>query len=525
MKGRAHPREAWQWLPVLSLLVIVGADAAHLLSLTHGHFFYSLDDSYISLRMAENIVRGWYGINPGIPGSASSSALWPFLLAPFAKVGLLTAAPLIINLFFGILTARMLGNILAWIFGEEKPLRPYLALASVLLVPALNLPALVLSGMEHMLQVWLTLAIAFELLKLHTGRTQPHAWLLAALVLGPLMRLENLGVSGAAILYLMASGHTRQGVLAGGFIVLSLGAFALFLTAMGLPPVPSSVLTKLFLSGSLLEQWADKCNYAQCWVMAAGVGAFWLAGYESIDTKRRRLAFLMALPLLAHLLFGRVWPSSRFELYALAFSLPLLLWLHKKRLLRLLGAAPRWRALGGIALVLLCTSGTYFFHSLWTTALSARDLYLQQAQMARFAQQEYQGAVGVNDIGLVSYHNPYPVLDFIGISENEPREAFWKHYTGALMPSTRVPDPAWMDTLAKKRKVGLVMIYTPWFGASIPHGWEKMATLSMEPRPFSVPYRSVEFYVTNLKERRRVRTLLEEFSKDLPEGARLTLGR
>src|ERR1700742_688744 len=63
-----------------------------------GHFSFSLDDPYIHLRLAENIVHGTYGINPGEYSAPSSSILWPFLLAPLVALGLGQYAALLLNL-------------------------------------------------------------------------------------------------------------------------------------------------------------------------------------------------------------------------------------------------------------------------------------------------------------------------------------------------------------------------------------------------------------------------------------------
>lgn len=42
---------------------------------------YTLDDPYIHLSLAENLLRGHYGVNLDEVASPSSSILYPFLLA------------------------------------------------------------------------------------------------------------------------------------------------------------------------------------------------------------------------------------------------------------------------------------------------------------------------------------------------------------------------------------------------------------------------------------------------------------
>ena len=57
--------------------------------------FYTLDDPYIHMALAENIARGTFGVNLGEVSNPSSSILWPWILAAFEKIGLLLWAPLL----------------------------------------------------------------------------------------------------------------------------------------------------------------------------------------------------------------------------------------------------------------------------------------------------------------------------------------------------------------------------------------------------------------------------------------------
>src|SRR6478672_7980636 len=58
----------------------------------------SIDDPYIHLAVAENILTGGYGINASEHSSPSSSIIYPFLLALTELLGLGIAGPLAINL-------------------------------------------------------------------------------------------------------------------------------------------------------------------------------------------------------------------------------------------------------------------------------------------------------------------------------------------------------------------------------------------------------------------------------------------
>lgn len=56
--------------PVLTYLALIAAIIAMFVAmamvLSDGHFIYPIDDAYIHLALAENILDGHYGINPGL---------------------------------------------------------------------------------------------------------------------------------------------------------------------------------------------------------------------------------------------------------------------------------------------------------------------------------------------------------------------------------------------------------------------------------------------------------------------------
>ena len=58
---------------------------------------YTLDNPYIHLSLAENLLRGHYGVNVDEVASPSSSILYPFLLAGTLAFGLGGIAPLFLN--------------------------------------------------------------------------------------------------------------------------------------------------------------------------------------------------------------------------------------------------------------------------------------------------------------------------------------------------------------------------------------------------------------------------------------------
>ena len=67
-----------------------------ILSRNGGRLTYTLDDPYIHLALSEGIAEGHYGIHPAEPSAPSSSIVWPFLLAPGARLPLHELLPLLL---------------------------------------------------------------------------------------------------------------------------------------------------------------------------------------------------------------------------------------------------------------------------------------------------------------------------------------------------------------------------------------------------------------------------------------------
>ena len=67
--------------------------------LAANHFIFSLDDAYIHLAVAENILKGGYGINIPEYSSPSSSILFPYLLAALLKLKISTLFALDVSNF------------------------------------------------------------------------------------------------------------------------------------------------------------------------------------------------------------------------------------------------------------------------------------------------------------------------------------------------------------------------------------------------------------------------------------------
>src|SRR3954466_8048976 len=82
----------------ITVVVFLGLSLAQ----NQGHLVYTLDDPYIEMAVAKNLVHhGIWGVSPHMFSSPSSSLLWPLLLAAFyVLIGVNEATPLMLNIVF-----------------------------------------------------------------------------------------------------------------------------------------------------------------------------------------------------------------------------------------------------------------------------------------------------------------------------------------------------------------------------------------------------------------------------------------
>lgn len=536
----------------LALSMLVG-ESTLILIRTAGHFTYTLDDPYISLAVAENLARfGHYGINLGESSSPCSSILYPLVLAPFCLWRPLAPwGPLILDLPCAIVSVVVIREMIrdALCLHGARPQFETEVAAPLLLFTMFNGFAVVFTGLEHSIQILVALLTMFLLSRVwrryeaspaaETQITPGEARLLFLCIwLGPLIRFELLTTSALAIGLLIVVGHRRLAASGAVAVTGSLGLYFGCMHALGLPPLPSSVLVKSHVMADALSSASFVHRLA---TMAAAIDdnfwrnvadpeaglliAFWVLLAISLWASARRrpdsrqlyvLGVLVAVVL--HFQFGRFGWYGRYEdyIYGVAFAALI----HAYGSQASAKAGPRLPAsiTRQRVLLILATAGVLVNHriSLWpliTTPQAAENIYLQQYQMHRFAADYWRNAVAVNDIGYVSFENPHFVLDLWGLGSEEARK----------LESTDAPDS--LALLTRRYRVGLAMIYPSWFGSRHPVSWKRVAILSLKMRRITAAESQVSFYLTGAQRYScvAVRSELKNFSLSLPPRSRLTV--
>ena len=494
-------------IPALVLLGIVAIEWHKIMALNNGIFSYALDDAYIHLSMAKTLRTGWYGINPGEIASSSSSILWPFLLTPFAYFTLYEKVPLILNIIFSLITLWFFIYI---ILLAHQPSNTWQKIAMIflfcLLVFILNLVVLIFMGMEHSLQVLLSVLLVGGLILESRSQHLPW-WLAVVIILGPLVRYENLALSVPAIFYLFYRKHYKPTLLISLLTFGSLALFSLFLYYIEQPLLPASILAKSMLgvSGSLFKVFS--ANLIENLSHIDGISfllfllyfaLFFIFSYQASNNGPISLVLISAF--LLHLIFGKIYSYSRYELYLYAA-----IWLWLSYLVA--GELPQLKEkrIGNSVLLITLSLLVYQYTKVMITLpIAANNIFEQQYQIGLFAKNYLKGPVAVNDIGLVSFNNPNYVLDLSGLGNTDifKQRVFQK-------------DSSWMNQLVERSDIQLAIIYKNWFHA-IPDNWRLLGCMYLSKKRVSTSQGVVYFYATRAKYQPFLVEKLEQFKMKLP---------
>ncbi|PKL42799.1 MAG: hypothetical protein CVV41_12270 [Candidatus Riflebacteria bacterium HGW-Riflebacteria-1] len=474
---------------------------------------FTLDDAYIHLALAENIMQGHYGINLNEYSAPASSIIWPFLIAPFSGLAVASYIILIANTVFSLLTLLLFWLTLS---PADTPLegvaeqQTLLNVMLILLIPACNLIGLIFTGMEHSLQVMLAVAIICGLNR-ESLTARLDWWTLSAIILSPLVRYECLAISLPAAGYLIFRGHRKAGVLAVGVMMMILAGFSLFLVSIGQNPLPNSVTAK---SQIVYEQNASSVfvNFVSGIEKSRGVLLaicllFMLSQVISreIPESKRLLCATVSVSIVLHLLFGQFGWFCRYEIYIWASVLAVIGFMLKPFIYRnsaSYGVLEK-TLLMFAALFLLCFP---YLLVLANIPVGANNIYEQQYQMHRFATEFYKKPVAANDIGFLSYRNPSYILDLWGLASNE-----------ALSSRHQAKHEHWMEGLVQSKNIGLAMIYDDWF-PEIPDNWHKAGVLTLGKTRITPAMDRVAFYVIKIESSQEIHDLLKKFTLTLPAG-------
>src|SRR6185369_17160440 len=247
MKGSPFAARSLPHLPLVFAVALFLAVTCYLLAhaaFDAGDVVYSLDDGYIHMAIAKNLVRhGVWGVTPWEFTSASSSPLWVALLAVgFFILGPHVSLPLALAGLSSILLLAVASRALRGA-GAPAGQAGFVLLVGLATLTALalftSLPALTMQGMEHPLHAALTLLAALLLSRIAADDLRSLPWpallgygaLFAAL---PLLRYESLWLVAAGAILLLLRRRYALAAIAVAAALLPLTIFGLWMVAQAI---------------------------------------------------------------------------------------------------------------------------------------------------------------------------------------------------------------------------------------------------------------------------------------------------
>lgn len=465
------------FLPICFILLTV-------LQYTHGIFIYPFDDTFIHLTIADNILKGSWGVNDKEFNSASSSILYSLILAVFRLFSKSSLVPFIVNCLAGV------AIIAALYFWLRKHLPNYFGQTALFLLVIFftPLPLVIISGMEHTLQCLFSFLFVFyfsdwlESCSYSQKRPLPAKILLFAVLISTI-RYEGLFLIAIAALLLLVYKRVRESIILISVSLAPLLIFGLISVSKGNYFLPNSVLIK---SGTF--------NYSSPLSTVYNVFFERLVyarnGMPSLATQR----LLIILPLL-YLAFKKYLKPSYFFILIFLFGATILqlsfastgylyryesylffcstiilcviFYQHGKHLLAQLNSNVAKISVLILAFFLVFPPVLRGIAALSKTSQACINIYDQQYQMAMFVKKNYnESVIALNDIGAVGYFTDAKIIDLWGLASKEVAKSKKQQYW----------TPDFLDSLCRAEKVDFTIIYDSWFSDSLTKRWNNLAT-------------------------------------------------
>ncbi len=525
--------------PVLAAIIILWCTVLLLLILSvrqnQGHLVYALDDPYIHMAIAKNFAQhGVWGVTRYEFSSSSSSLLWTVLLSAIYLIfGTNEIAPLVLNVIVATLVVISTYKLLDSWRPQMSAVYSFAALLGVIFLAPL--PALIFTGLEHILHIFFTIPFVYFSAKVLSGQST-NFWgsesvlLLTLALFLPFVRYEGLFLVFAACVLFILRGRWLYALVLGAAASSTIGIYAILSVQQGWYWLPNSVLLKgnspdltslngiiHFLGfGAYLQLWRAPHLFF-LFITSLVLYALLFDRKRIWDKGQIGIVLFTATTLLHLQLAGTGW-FYRYEAYLVAlgvfvvattFFAPLTKVMHQIGGNR--NALPKYAAVGILAMLLTGPLLGRAVRSLREVPDATTNIYEQQYQMGLFLKQYYPGeAVAANDIGAINYLGQIHCLDVWGLGTFEVAEKF-------------VNGPVDVNTvyrLARSRNVRIAVVYDHWLSGrygGIPAEWVKVGEWKVG-KAIVVGGTIVSFYAVDPLEKDRLIKNLRRFALETPPG-------
>lgn len=505
------------WITVASLLMTS-------IKNNQGHIGYALDDAYIHMAIAKNFaLNGVWGITEYGFTSSTSSLLYTLLLSIiYSLFGVNEITPLILNIIFATLSICVIYRLLK----QNNINNTYIFIVLQLITFLTPLPALIFSGMEHTLQILITILFVHLSAKMISEAKSSNRNNIILFILGILVTMARY--EGMFLLLIVSSlfiinkkWKFAVGLLVSGFFPLV--TYGIISLLKGWYFLPNSILIKgntptLSILGLIdfFTVFIHKITETSH-VFVLVYGALILFIYQFNKQKKwsdtTTMLSIFILTSILHIMFADTGWFYRYEAYLVCLGIFVIVIGFRDSLCQNLSLSrtknifPKYIAILLLLLIVISPLTDRGYISLIHVPKASNNIHEQQYQMGLFLKQFYgKESVAVNDIGAVSYLSDVKTVDLIGLGNMKVAKLRMKN----LFDTQKIQD------LAIENDVKIAIIYDNWFTEGMPSDWIVVGQWTI-PNNSVCGGDTVTFYATDSEEERKLKQNLKIFSSSLPK--------
>ncbi|MEN8154865.1 MAG: hypothetical protein ABFR75_12670 [Acidobacteriota bacterium] len=504
------------------------------LDLNDGNLIYTLDDTYIHMAIAKHMAEdGVFGVTKYEFTPSSSSPLWTLLLSFFFFIfGVNEFTPFLLNLFF----ASALIVVLFYFLEKQDfslILKILILLSFVFFIP---LPYLVLTGLEHVLQILLSLLLIFGIINVidkkpgekNSFTKLPFFTYIVSFLLVSI-RYEGLFLIGSIALFLIIKRKFNL-----SFLLLLSGSLPVIIYGIisklnGWYFIPNAILLKgnrvdLFSINSILlflynglRQIIYNIHILVLLILVVFLLFIVIKKYGEIFSRYTLAGYIFIVVTVLHMFFARsglflsINFQIRYDSYLIVLGLISILYMPLSEWFGSVKQEGGGRIILYILIFLtLLPLSERSLKTMLKTSQASSNTYSNQYMLGKFVNKYYKGEkLLLNDIGGINFLTDIKCLDILGLSSKEPAELILK---GNFNRSTIEKAGKSFDANIAIVNEQLIKSY-----GGIPESWILVGQWRLNRGVIS-SLNTISFYALENGEIEKLSESLKEFSGTLPES-------
>jgi len=373
------------------------------------NFSYCLDDTYIHMGIAKNLVKfnNWGSSIQGFE-SSTSSPIWTLIIAIFFFIfGINDFIPLIINFILGIALIISIAHFLRVKFNFKEFESYIYSLLIFLFIPGF---VMIFIGMEHLLHIFLTLWFTYFFLDVYFENKNHNLFYLLTLLMGAI-RYESLFLLIPINLLFLHKRNFKQIIIFSFLIILPIIIYGLISISNGSDFLPNSILVKGFdgTFNKILNNLFILFHLNSISLPFLLPLLYLVRNYE--NKKISILLFIISFLLILQIFFASIGWFMRYESWFVIIFLICLFVLSKelksndKRLL--------------LVLFLIIISFFRLYYMIYLPATSS-NIYEVNIISGIFLKEYYDNkTIVIHDLGGPSYYADVNIIDLNGLATKE----------------------------------------------------------------------------------------------------------